>query len=165
MGLIRREEWLLARAKVIVLREQDVAAREHELVRRRQELAEKEHELESKKSELQQLRFEFTEIASGRKELVSERESPTLPLQASHPALARTMATIATRVLTVLEMEPRAFSPSELFNVLELPPPIETLRTTLWKMAQRGLIARPFSGVYCALQYEAVVRTRSEQAG
>ena len=73
--------------------------------------------------------------------------------------------TVAYRVLGVLEMEPRALSPAELFNMLELPPPIETLRTTLWKMAERGLIARPFPGGYCALQYEAMVKRASEGVG
>ncbi len=44
-------------------------------------------------------------------------------------------------------------APIEIFNLLELPPPIETLRSTLWKMADHGLIARPFPGHYCALQF------------
>ena len=151
MGLVRREDWLLERAKAIVMREQDVSAREQDIARRRQDLVERERELHVKRTELQQLRFAFAEVASGEKPI---EDDATISVE---PALARTMSTIAARVLAVLEMEPRAFSPSELFDVLELPPPIETLRTTLWKMAQRGLIARPVGGHYCARQHEGVV--------
>ncbi|MBX3206755.1 MAG: hypothetical protein KF764_16920 [Labilithrix sp.] len=155
------DETMLEMARVIVLREQDVAAREHDLARRKQELEDRQRELEQRKADLQQLRFAFAEVASGK--AVPER--PTEIVCQPRPPLARAMATIAQRVLVLLEMEPRAFSPAELFNALELPPPIETLRTTLWKMAQRGLIARPFPGVYCARQYEAAVSSAAERAG
>lgn len=153
MSLVKADERMLEMAKVIVLREQDIASREHDVTRRRQELTDRERDLDTRKAELKQLRFEFAEVANG-KTPPPAVEARAIP---EHPQLARTMATIAQRALAVLEMEPRAFSPAELFNMLELPPPIETLRTTLWKMAQRGLIARPFAGVYCARQYEAAI--------
>src|SRR5258706_15871798 len=114
---------MLELAKVIVLREQDVQAREGEIARRRQELAHREEELATRRGELKQLKFEFAEIANGKREPTSAPEA--------RPPLARTMATIAQRVLAAIEMEPRAFTPSELHDFLELPPPIETLRATL----------------------------------
>jgi hypothetical protein len=162
---------MLELAKAIVLREQDVAAREHDVIRRKQELDDRLRELDKRKGELRQLRFDFGAIATGDggpskiPNVVASTTSAAPSLAKAGPSLARGMATIAERVLPLLEMEPRAFSPSEIFNLLELPPPIETLRTTLWKMAQRGLIARPFSGVYCARQYEEIIMRGSQNAG
>ena len=158
---------MLHLAKTIVLTEHDVSARRHDIVRRRQELVVKESELATRETELQQLRLDFSAAASGH---AKARRSPESTMSAADtkkgPSLARAAATVAQRVLSVLEMEPRALSPAELFNMLELPPPIETLRTTLWKMAQHGLIARPFPGGYCARQYEALVRRPGgEEAG
>jgi hypothetical protein len=145
---------MLEIAKAIVLKEQDVAGREHDVARRRQELAVKERELEVRKAELQQLRFDFAAVASGEKVSSSP---PSMAIEPRRPALARASATVAQRVLVVLEMEPRAMSAQEIFDVLELPPPIDTLRTTLWKMEKHGLIARPFPGHYCALEHAGVI--------
>jgi hypothetical protein len=148
------EDQLLELAKAVVLREQDVAARELDVARRRQELEDKERELAVRKRELQQLRFDFSATAKGDPVRVAPpTHVPSVLAKTKQPSLARTQATVAQRVLVLLEMEPRALSPMEIFNMLELPPPIETLRTTLWKMENNGLIARPFPGHYCALQF------------
>lgn len=146
---------MLELAKVIVLCEQDVASRKHDIIRRRQELETKERELTVRVDQLEQLKLDFSAVANGRAEAV--RDGPPLPsVEARGPSLARATATVAMRVLAVLEMEPRALTAGEIFNLLELKPPIETLRTTLWKMEKHGLIARPFPGGYCARQYEAL---------
>lgn len=166
--LAPRPDQLLHLAKAVLLCEQDVAAREQDVARRQQELKEREAELHERQELLRRLRDQFTAAANGNAEHAQPEQPSSLPSTAHAPArrpsLARTHATIAQRVLVALEMEPRAFTPSELYNVLELPPPIETLRTTLWKMAQRGLIARPFPGLYCACQYEAAARSAHETA-
>lgn len=86
-------------------------------------------------------------------------------METRHPPLARANSTIAHRVLAALEMEPRALSPAELHSILELPPPIETLRAIMWKMEKHGLIAKPFPTHYCALQHEAVLRAGGRAAG
>ncbi len=155
---------MLEIAKAIILREQDIATREHDVARRRHELETKERDLRNQKGELEQLRLDFSAAARGQALVEpSEPESASL-VESERPPLARANATVAQRVLALLEMEPRALSPLEIFNLLELPPPIETLRTTLWKMEKHQLIARPFPGHYCALQYEADMR-RSTQTG
>jgi hypothetical protein len=148
---------MLELAKVIVLREQDITGREHDVARRRQELALKERELEARKAELQQLRFDFAAVASGQKVLSPPLAPSSTAIEPRRPSLARASATVAQRVLVVLEMEPRAMSAQEIFDVLELPPPIDTLRTTLWKMEKHRLIARPFPGHYCALQHVGAI--------
>jgi hypothetical protein len=157
-----KPEAMLELAKVIVLREQDVAGREHDLARRRQELAAKERELEARKAELRQLRFDFAAVANGEKMASSAPAPPSTAIERHRPSLARASATVAQRVLVVLEMEPRAMSAQEIFDLLKLPPPIETLRTTLWKMEKHGLIARPFPGHYCGLQYAGAIGASTE---
>jgi hypothetical protein len=156
---------MLELARAIVVREQDVAGRELDVRRRRQELEAKERELDERRRELHQLRLDFSATAKG--QATSPRPAPadTRPTaQTPRPSLARAQATIAQRVLAFLEMEPRALSPMEIFNQLELPPPIETLRATLWKMEHHNLIARPYPGHYCALQYLGQFRS-GESAG
>jgi hypothetical protein len=150
-----RPDRMLALAKAIVLREQDIAGREHDIARRKQELQAKEQELAARMGELEQLRFDFSAVAHGRAE---SDESIARAITHRGPSIARASATVAQRVLALLTMEPRSLSPVEIFNTLELPPPIETLRATLSKMLQRGLVARPFPGFYCALEYENEIR-------
>jgi len=147
---------ILELARAIVLREQDVAAREQDVVRRKQELDARQRELAARKVDLEQLKLRFAEVASGRDVQTENADAFPRPLP-PHPALARTSPTVAERVLSVLEMEPRAFSPPELLNLLELPPGIDTLRTTLSKLEKRGLISRPFPGHYCANQHVQTV--------
>jgi hypothetical protein len=155
------EALMLNLAKGIVLREQEVANREVDVARRRQELAAREHALMTSRRALEQLRLDFSAAARGESVLGSAQAHVAQPAeehQASgqrRPSLARTQATIAQRVMVLLEMEPRALSPIEIFNLLELKPPIATLRATLWKMAEHSVIARPYQGHYCARQYAA----------
>jgi hypothetical protein len=164
--LVNPEVRMLEIAKAIVLREQDVAGREHDIARRRQELETKERELAEKKRDLVQLRLDFSAVATGKEE--SPRPAPDGPppvRDGRHPSLARAAATVAHRVLSLLEMEPRPLTAGEIYNQLELPPPIDTLRTTLWKMEKHGLIARPFPGQYCALQYAGTFSASGEGVG
>jgi hypothetical protein len=151
---------MLVLARAIVLREQDIAIRERDVARRKRELEERVAELDVQRRELQQLRLNFSAVASPGASTPATVESEVAAefVSSMHPPLAKASSTVAHRVLAALEMEPRPFSPSDLFNFLELPPPIETLRTTLSKMYNAGLIARPFPGLYCALQHEAAVR-------
>lgn len=159
------EALMLNLAKGIVLREQEVANRELDVARRRQELTVKEHALATSRHALEQLRLDFSAAARGESVLGSAQAHVAQPADeqqasgARRPSLARTQATVAQRVLVLLEMEPRALAPAEIFNLLELKPPIETLRATLWKMAEHSVIARPYQGHYCALQYAAQFRS------
>lgn len=159
----KSEAIMLELAKAIVVREQDVANRELDVRRRRRELETKERELDTRRQELQQLRLDFSAAARGHATSPAQDRATTADLRPAsppdRPSIARAQATIAQRVLAFLEMEPRALSPMEIFNLLELPPPIETLRATLWKMENHNLIARPYPGHYCALQYVAQFRS------
>jgi hypothetical protein len=155
--VVKNEARILELAKAIILQEQEISAREHDIARRRRELEAKERELVARRDELERLRVLFSAAAQGQSEAGTEESQAAARERRTN---ARAEATVAQRVLAVLEMEPRALAAGEIFNLLELKPPMETLRTTLWKMENHGLIARPYLGHYCALQHLAVIMGR-----
>ena len=166
----RDESLMLDLAKGIVLREQEVKARELDVAQRRKELAERERALLSSRQALQQLHLDFSAAARGEGVLgpvqpqVEQPAAERQPSETRPRPLARTQATVAKRVMDLLDMEPRLLSPAEIFNLLELKPPIETLRATLWKMAEHDVIARPSQGHYCSKLHAHLFRA-GENAG
>jgi hypothetical protein len=149
-------------ARALALREQDVATREGEIARREQDLSVKRRELTEAKADLKQLELRFQQATGGAPTRASEAIG-TPPRVG--PSLARANATVAARILALLEMEPRALSPAEVHSLLELPPPPDTVRTTLWKMADAGIVVRLARGTYCSHRHAVDVLRTGEGAG
>jgi hypothetical protein len=152
-----REERLLELAKLIMLYEQDIASRERDVVKRRKDLQVEEHKLTSDKEQLEKVRRSFSAAARG--EVLAIGESTIFTTVET--IKTRRLSTIQERILVVLEKEPKALSATEVFDALE--PSVNktakhVVQTALSKLYYRGLVARPFYGHYCALEYEEEVK-------
>lgn len=148
-------------ARTIVLREQEIEKRSQELAKLRAEFARAMHEPEQGGDQL--------DLPISEKDEPQETQSievATRPALTARPNIARAgtsfassfAASLVQRVYSALQVEPRAFTASEIANRLEMTDAIDTIRTTLSKLYNRNMIARPFLGQYCALEYEDAVR-------
>jgi len=110
-------------------------------------------EIVRREQELGRLRTEFARLAGEDAQLelpIAQPPQPVVvvaPLPPKRPSLARP-STLAVRITSLLDMNPRSLTASEIQMLLESADSLDTIRTTLSKLAGRGLIERVGPGAY-----------------
>ena len=125
----------------------EIFAREEDIRKRELKLGKARGELASLRARLEQL------ISDPEAVIPNQGSGQQTAIVATGPGLARATATIAARIISILDGEPNAMSADDVAGHFDEEVNLDVIRTTLSKLHQRGVIARPEPGRYSSMAY------------